>query len=432
MKHTTHSIRGFACGLGVAIGLAALAAPVTIPNVFTAGTPARAADVNANFNAVATAHNDTDARVTALDAEIDANLNTVTTAHSDTTARVNALEAVAREPNLQPSGNLVLGPSNPSSGNILKDSQPFIHNFGDANVFVGVSAGNFSTSAVSTVAVGDEALNMVTSGRGNTAVGTRALHRATTGDNNIAVGADALRANTSGSRNVGVGTGALLENTTGSSNTAVGQFSIAFMVRGTGNTAIGYGSGFELRDGSDNIYLAHGGASNESSTLRIGTVQTRAFIAGIRGSTTGSTNAVPVVIDENGQLGTVVSSRRFKENIADMGDASSLLMRLRPVTFHYRDDRNPAGAALQYGLIAEEVASVAPGLVAHAADGEVETVFYEFLPPMLLNELQKQQRSLDAQKARIAGLENTIAVLAQQAHRTAALLARHERSQAAN
>ncbi|HET9474901.1 MAG TPA: hypothetical protein VFO82_13470, partial [Steroidobacteraceae bacterium] len=81
---------------------------------------------------------------------------------------------------------------------------------------------------------------------------------------------------------------------------------------------------------------------------------------------------------------------------------------------------------------AEEVASVAPGLVAHSADGEVETVFYEFLPPMLLNELQKQRRSLDAQKARIAELERTVAVLAQQAQRTAALVARLDKAQAAN
>jgi len=424
MKRTTCSLRGFVIGLGVAIGLTALAAPVTIPNVFTAGTPARAADVNGNFTAVATAHNDTD-------------------------ARVNALEASAREPDLRPSGNLVLGPSSPSSGNILKDSQSFIHNFGERNVFVGVQAGNFSTSTRNTVAVGDGALAMVTSGFNNSAFGTTALHRNTTGFNNSAFGAtallnnvdgvqnnalgeDALRFNTSGSHNTAIGASALRENTTGYSNTAIGTGALLRLATGNANLAIGPDAGFDLQNGNDNIYLANRGTLNESQTLRIGTSQVRAFVAGIRGRPTGSTNTVPVVIDEFGQLGTVVSSRRFKENIADMGDASSLLMRLRPVTFHYRNDGNPAGPAMQYGLVAEEVANVAPGLVAHAADGEVETVFYEFLPPMLLNELQKQQRRLDAQTARIAALENTVAVLAQQAQRTAASLARLDRTRAAN
>ena len=95
------------------------------------------------------------------------------------------------------------------------------------------------------------------------------------------------------------------------------------------------------------------------------------------------------------------SSRRFKDDIADMAVASSGLMKLRPVTFHYKSDQNPSGRTLQYGLIAEEVAEVYPGLVAHSADGQIETVMYQFLSPMLLNEVQKQQRTIDAQAAEV-------------------------------
>jgi hypothetical protein len=433
------------------VGLTAFAAPVTIPYVFSSGTPARAPEMNANFSVVAMAHNDTDARFTA--------------AHADTTARISALELTARQPNLKPIGNLVLGPSNPSSGNILKDTEPFIHNYGESNVFVGLQSGNFSTTAQYSTALGHSSLSSITSGDGNTAVGALALGRTTsggynsafglnallantTGDSNVAIGADSLRSNTTGYRNIAVAPFGLSVNTTGSRNTAIGGFALRFsqgsyntaigdealghLRDGQQNIAIGVGAGNQLAIGNFNIYLGHTGYYNESSTLRLGQYQGRAFIAGVRGRTTSSTNVVPVVIDEFGQLGTIVSSRRHKENIADMGDASSLLMRLRPVTFQYREDGNPAGPAMQYGLIAEEVAGVAPGLVAHTANGEVETVFYEFLPPMLLNEFQKQQRSLNAQKARIAELENTVAVLAQQAQRTAALLARLERTQAAN
>ena len=116
-----------------------------------------------------------------------------------------------------------------------------------------------------------------------------------------------------------------------------------------------------------------------------------------------------MLVDSAGQLGTVSSSRRYKDGIADMDDASAALMKLRPVTFHYVTDQNPAGRTLQYGLIAEEVAEVYPGLVAHSADGQVETVLYQFLPPMLLNEFQKQQRTIEAQAARIDALERQAA-----------------------
>jgi hypothetical protein len=432
MNRTTGSIRGFVIGLGVAVGLAALAAPVTIPNVFTAGTPARAADVNANFNAIATAHNETDARVMALDGDLDAHLVAATAANSNTVARITALEATVREPNLRLGGNLFLELSNPSSGNIVKGTQLFIHDYGEHNVFVGKSSGNLTTTAQGNTALGDYTLIGITSGGSNTAIGATSLRANTTGGSNVAVGVSAMRDNTTGYNNTAVGMLAMPAANLGTGNAALGTAALLRMQGGVFNVALGFEAGADLLNGSNNIYIAHRGVANESATLRIGAGQTRAFIAGIRGATTGSSNALPVVIDENGQLGTVVSSRRFKENIADMGDASSLLMRLRHVTFQYREDRNPAGPALQYGLIAEEVASVAPGLVAHARDGQVESVFYEFLPPMMLNELQKQQRALDAQKDRIAELEQKLAVLTQQARRTATLLTRLERSQAAN
>ena len=86
-------------------------------------------------------------------------------------------------------------------------------------------------------------------------------------------------------------------------------------------------------------------------------------------------------------------------------------MNLRPVTFHYKSDKSPSGRTLQYGLIAEEVAEVYPGLVAHSADGQIETVMYQFLPPMLLNEYQKQQRVIDTQQRTIDAQQRAIETL---------------------
>jgi hypothetical protein len=159
--------------------------------------------------------------------------------------------------------------------------------------------------------------------------------------------------------------------------------------------------------GGSNIYVGNnGGAPTETQTTRIGQSQTRAFVAGIRGVTTGVPNGIPVVVDSNGQLGTISSSGRYKFDIHDMDDTSALL-RLRPVTFRY----NAYGpdSPLQYGLIAEEVAKVAPDLVVFNAAGEPETVMYPFLTPMLLNEVQKQRRTIDDLQSRLERLEAILA-----------------------
>jgi hypothetical protein len=104
-----------------------------------------------------------------------------------------------------------------------------------------------------------------------------------------------------------------------------------------------------------------------------------------------------VVIDSNGQLGTISSSVRFKEDVHDMADVSQRLMQLRPVTFRYTRAYTDGAKPIQYGLIAEEVAEVFPELAVRGADGQVETVHYETLNVLLLNELQKQQAHLDEQ-----------------------------------
>lgn len=125
--------------------------------------------------------------------------------------------------------------------------------------------------------------------------------------------------------------------------------------------------------------------------------------------TTGSNDAVPVVVDSHGQFGTISFSRRFKEDIRDMGDASGKLMDLRPVTFRYRQPFSDGSTPIQYGLIAEEVATIFPDLVARSADGQVETVKYQLLDSLLLNELQRQQVRIRALEEKLAALEEALA-----------------------
>jgi hypothetical protein len=138
--------------------------------------------------------------------------------------------------------------------------------------------------------------------------------------------------------------------------------------------------------------------AGESNTIRIGTSgnQTKAFLAGVSGVTTGGT-AVPVLVDENGQLGVTSSSRRFKRDIGTLGaGAVDALMRLLPVSFRYRPSIVHGPWPLQYGLIAEEVAKTYPDLVAYGRDGKPNAIAYQELPALLIAAFQRQQREINA------------------------------------
>jgi hypothetical protein len=119
-------------------------------------------------------------------------------------------------------------------------------------------------------------------------------------------------------------------------------------------------------------------------------------------------DAVPVMIDSAGQLGTASSSRRFKTDVQDMKDYTRHLLVLRPVTFRYKEY---SGDRLEVGLIAEEVAEIYPDLVVRGADGRVELVQYQKLAPMLLNELQNEHDWVDRQAERIRTLEDRLAAI---------------------
>ena len=268
-------------------------------------------------------------------------------------------------------GNLDLDTSTATTGVVTKAGVRFLHNFGSNSVFLGRRAGNLTMS-----------------GGANTAVGEGSLQSNTSGIQNAALGNFALLGNTTGQGNTAIGSGALSANEVGSNNVAVGAFA------GQGMT------------GSNNIYLGAGttGPPGESNTLVLGFrgVQTRTLIAGVRAMTTDFADAVPVVIDSNGQLGTVSSSIRFKEDVHDMADASRRLLQLRPVTFRYTQAYRDGAKPIQFGLIAEEVAEVFPELAVRGADGQVETVHYETLNVLLLNEFQKQTGRIEALEQQLA------------------------------
>ena len=258
---------------------------------------------------------------------------------------------------------------------------------------------------------GTDALLHNDNGRGstrNTAFGNEALFSNTSGDNNTASGLLALYNNTTGGNNTASGLLALESNTTGGNNTASGFEALLSNSTGSNNIGIGYQAGQQLITGSNNIDIGNDG-QDESNTIRIGTqgTQTATYIAGIFG-TPKIKKACQVVIENTGLLGCVKSSARYKQDIRDMGNASDKLMKLRPVTFRYKADSTDTE---QYGLIAEEVEKVYPELVIEGNDGKPETVAYQVLPAMLLNEVQKQSRQLARKDAQIAALQRQLVAL---------------------
>jgi hypothetical protein len=340
------------------------------------------------------------------------------------------------------------GGDNTASGvNALKANMS-----GSFNTATGFNALENNVNGGNNTATGNSALLSNSGGNNNTATGEEALFKNIGGNDNTAVGGLALQANTAGSYNTATGYGALQNNTVsgnaafgyqalganvngtgntavgtnalyvsvGSSNTAFGYAALGANVNGTANTAVGISAlgsdlgsnniaigagaganvglpGATAGTGNDNIYIGNAGGLSDNGVIAIGVQGTQGatYIAGIYGAT--SSSGVEVYVNSNGQLGTVLSSGRFKEDITDMGDSSSKLLQLRPVSFFYKPEYDDGTHLPQYGLIAEEVAKVYPEMVAYGNDGHILTVKYQLLAPMLLNEVQKQDRELRAQ-----------------------------------
>jgi Chaperone of endosialidase len=279
------------------------------------------------------------------------------------------------------------------------------------NGYFNTAAGYYALSSLSggyyNTAHGAGALSATTTGNFNAATGSNALANNTTGSSNTAHGDSALSSNTTGSGNTATGGGALYNNSAGNYNTAIGT-GAGGNSTGSNNIAVGHNAGLNVSGGNSNsIYIGSAGSPGDGNpdgaVIRIGgntalgdpATQTAFYASGIGNATV---SGVPVLVNTStGQLGIASSSRRFKEDIQDMSDASDGLMRLRPVTFRYKQPFDDGAKPMQYGLIAEEVAEVYPDLVARSADGQIETVKYQLLDPMLLNEVQKQSHHTEQQ-----------------------------------
>jgi trimeric autotransporter adhesin len=335
-----------------------------------------------------------------------------TTGSYNTAEGVGALYSNAGANDNTASGYHALYSNSAGTDNTASGFKALANNTAGYNTASGSQALYTNTTGAFNTASGYQAL-YTNNGSDNTAVGYVALNANTTGNDNTASGYSALSSNIGGSYNTASGDQALRGNTSGGNNTASGYSALSSNSSGSNNIGIGYFAGLNVAGGnSNNIEIGSQGVGTDSGAIRIGTpgTQTAFFAAGVSGV---NVSGVPVLVTSSGQLGVASSSRSFKEDILDMGDASHDLMRLRPVTFRYKQAFDDGSKPIQYGLIAEEVAEVYPDLVARSADGQIETVKYQLLDPMLLNEVQRQQTEIADQKALV--VEQQSGLKAQQA-----------------
>jgi hypothetical protein len=355
----------------------------------------------------------------------------------------------------------------------------FSNTTGWSNTAMGDYALPNNTTGSYNNALGDGALYSNATGSYNVGLGTRALVDNTTGWSNIAVGGDALSANTTGMENTAVGDVALESNSTGSGNVAVGSATLAYSVGASwqlqgANTAVGYralsytgapwvsGSGGDGNtavgdramesnvDGSFNCAFgllalnADNGATNGSENVAIGdragygvrsgvgnvyigehemardpSENYHTYIHNINTTSVSGGAADTVTIDLNtGLLGHLTSSRRHKEDIKAMDNASETLFRLKPVTYRYKKEIDRS-QALDYGLIAEDVAEVDPNLALRNGEGQIESVRYHAINMMLLNEFLKEHKAFVEEQNKVkrleAGLAGLLATVKEQA-----------------
>jgi hypothetical protein len=287
----------------------------------------------------------------------------------------------------------------------------YFNTIGSYNTANGVTALHYNTTGGGNTASGYLALYGNDTGNHNTANGLLALYTNTTGSRNTANGVTALVYNVAGISNTASGFQALYTNTTGNENTANGVNALYFNSGGSGNTAegfralvnntgsnnvgLGYNAGFSLTTGSGNVCIGEGvlGGPGENNTTRIRNVYSSVA------------SARPVYVNSENRIGTLVSSRRFKNEIKVMDKTSEAILALKPVTFRYKKEIEP-NSAIMFGLIAEEVEKVAPDLVTRNDKGEVETVRYDAVNAMLLNEFLKEHRKNEKQEATIAQLKH--------------------------
>ena len=240
-----------------------------------------------------------------------------------------------------------------------------------------------------------QALSSNTTGSNNTASGYQALNFNTNGALNTATGVQALNDNINGNFNTATGYAALSHNIQGGTNTATGVQALNNNTTGSNNTATGYQAGSTSRATAMSFYRCLGAAGVNDTTW-------------IRNVYASVASGRAVYVNSDNKIGTLFL-------ITDVTRMRSARWR-RPARRSSRSGRSASAtrrrlirrARSLLAIIAEEVAEVDPDLVTPDRDGKPETVRYEAVNAMLLNEFLKEHRKNEEQEATIAQLKQEL------------------------
>jgi hypothetical protein len=361
--------------------------------------------------------------------------------YSNTTGWSNTfIGNMAGNANISGAGNIFIGPS---AGLVSK---------GDGNLFIGLEAGYSNTTGALNVVLGNAAGHANTTAFFNTFLGTQAGYSTTTGGSNLYIGMNAGGLNVSGSNNVFLGSQAgynetgsnrlYISNTSGDKNNALiyGEFDTRLLTV-NGNLGIGKTSPaakLDITGGNWNVAGGEGDFRIGDGTYRfkIGVANSGGGAGDVRLNAHGGTNRLifggggndvlqvtssdvlpwatntsslgssalkwTVVYATNGTIQT--SDARLKENISELGYGLESLLKLKPVSFTWKNDNN---GKEHLGLLAQDVEKVINEVVDKGSDpSQTLGINYSELVPVLIKSIQEQQKQIDELKAMVEKLSS--------------------------
>jgi hypothetical protein len=292
-----------------------------------------------------------------------------------------------------------------ASGNSFFGYLAGVANTGDSNAFFGTRAGQSNTTGKNNSLFGTQTGFSNTTGHDNSFFGYIAGISNTTGQLNAFVGASAGGGNTSGIQNSFFGSSAGSNNSTGSHNTFIGHsadFDTSNPI-GDDNTLLGYNTA--VNSGVSNATAIGSGAQAiASNTIVLGTKLETVIVRGkLQVDLLGAGGSQQLCLNNSSRLAPCSSSLRYKTDLRPFAGGLSVINRLQPVSFTWKE-----GGMRDVGFGAEDVEKVEPLLVTHNAQGLVEGLKYDRISVVLVNALKEQQVQIATHQAQLAAQQTQL------------------------
>jgi hypothetical protein len=217
------------------------------------------------------------------------------------------------------------------------------------------------------------------------------------------VNAERMRISHNGNVGVGISSPGFKLHVDGSAGNTIGFFGASAM---TSNQTVflQLGKNCTSTNNAGEISFKYVGDDNASNMVSLGFYGNGQLLNVIKNGNVGINSCTPgsYKLYVNGSFYSAGSSCEYKQSICQYNTDSCMFMKLKPVTYQYKDEWCHLGKELksgtQIGLIAEDTAEVFPELAILKDEDEqkvVRNVDYEKLSIILLSEVQKLRKEVD-------------------------------------